>query len=63
MPFPSCFTPRKDTVPIVQKAGWAPGTDWIGAENSSPPPAEIRSKDLPGRSQSLYRLSYPSPSQ
>jgi hypothetical protein len=27
------FTPRKDSVPIVQEAGWAPGLVWIGAEN------------------------------
>ena len=25
MPCPGCFTPRKDPVPIVQEAGWAPG--------------------------------------
>ena len=25
MPLPSCFTPVKDTVPIVQELGWAPG--------------------------------------
>jgi hypothetical protein len=27
------FTPGKDPVPIVQKAGWAPGPVWTGAEN------------------------------
>jgi len=27
------FTPEKDTVPIVQEAGWAPGPVWTGAEN------------------------------
>ena len=27
------FTPRKDLVPIVQEAGWAPGPVWTGAEN------------------------------
>ena len=25
--------PRKDPVPIVQDAGWAPGPVWTGAEN------------------------------
>ena len=35
---PAAFTPEKDTVPIVQKAGWAPGPVWIGAENLPPPP-------------------------
>jgi hypothetical protein len=27
-PFPDCFTPGKDPVPIVQEAGWAPGPVW-----------------------------------
>ena len=31
-------TPRKDPVPIVQEAGWAPGPVWTSAENLSPPP-------------------------
>ena len=30
------FTPGKDPVPIVQEAGWAPGTVWAGAENLAP---------------------------
>ena len=33
---PAAFTPGKDTVPIVQEAGWAPGLVWIGAENLAP---------------------------
>jgi hypothetical protein len=56
MPLP-LFTPGKDPVPIVQKAGWAPGLVWTGAENLVP--TGIRSPDLPARSQSLYRLRYP----
>jgi hypothetical protein len=28
---------KRDTVPIVQEAGWAPGPFWMGAENFSPP--------------------------
>jgi hypothetical protein len=32
------FTPKKDPVPIVQEAGWAPGPVWTGAENLVPPP-------------------------
>ena len=31
------FTPRKDPVPIVQEAGWAPGPVWTVAENVPPP--------------------------
>ena len=51
------FTPGKDPVPIVQKAGWAPGPVWTGGENRDP--TGIRSPDSPALSQSLYRLSYP----
>jgi hypothetical protein len=38
-------------------SGWAPGPVWTGAENLAP--TGIRSPDLQARSQSLYRLSYP----
>ena len=30
---PAILSPRKDPVPIVQEAGWAPGPVWTGAEN------------------------------
>jgi hypothetical protein len=50
-------TPGKDPVPVVTEAGWVPGPVWTGAENLAP--TEIRSPDLPTRSQSPYRLSYP----
>jgi hypothetical protein len=49
--------PRKDPVPIVQEAGWAPRPVWTGAENLAP--TGIWSPDCPARNQSLYRLSYP----
>jgi hypothetical protein len=58
-PRPGRFTPRKDPVPIVQEAGWAPGPVWTGAENLAP--TGIRSPDRPARSESLYRLRYPGP--
>jgi len=51
------FPPGKDTVPIVQKAGWDPGPVWTGAENLTP--TGIRTLDRPARSNSLYRLRYP----
>ena len=51
------FTPGKDPVPTVQKAGLAPGPTLTGAENLAS--TGIRSPDRPARSQSLYRLSYP----
>ena len=34
---PAVLPPGKNPVPIVQEAGWAPGTVWTGAENLSPP--------------------------
>jgi hypothetical protein len=33
---PAAFTSGKDPVTIVQEAGWAPGSVWIGAENLAP---------------------------
>ena len=51
------FTPGKDPVPIVQKAGWARGPIWTGAENLAP--TGIRSPGRSVRSQSLYQLRYP----
>jgi hypothetical protein len=58
-PRPGRFTPRKDLVPIVQEAGWAPGPVWSCAKNLAP--IGIRSSDRPACSQPLYRLSYPGP--
>jgi hypothetical protein len=58
-PRSGCFTPGKDPVPIAQKAGWAPGPVWTGAENLAP--TGIRSPNRPARSESLYRLRYPGP--
>ena len=52
------FTPGLDPVPIVQEAGWIPGPVWTGQENLAP--TGIRFPDRPARSQSLYRLRYPS---
>jgi hypothetical protein len=46
------FTPGKDTVPIVQETGWAPGPVWTDAENLAS--TGIRSPDRPARIQSLY---------
>jgi hypothetical protein len=59
MPHPSCFTPGKDPVPIVEEAGLAWGSVWTGAENLAH--TGIRSPDCPAHSESLYRLSYPGP--
>jgi len=50
------FTPRKDLVPILQEAGWAPGAVWTGGKSR---PHRNSILDRPTCSQSLYRLSYP----
>ena len=50
------FTPGKVPVPILQEAGWAPGPVWTGGKFR---PHRDSISDLPARSQSLYRLSYP----
>ena len=50
------FTLGKDPVPIVQEAGWAPEPVWTGGKSR---PYRDSIPDLPARSQSLYRLSYP----
>ena len=50
------FTPGKDPVPILQEAGWAPGPVWTGGKSC---PHRDSIPDRPARSQSLYRLSYP----
>ena len=50
------FTPGKDPVPILQKAGKAPGPIWTRGISR---PHRDSIPDRPTRSQSLYRLSYP----
>ena len=45
---------RKDTVSIVQEAGWAPRPVWTGGKFC---PHRDSIPDRPARSQSLYRLS------
>jgi hypothetical protein len=37
-PRPGRFTPRNDSVPTVQEAGWAPGPVSTGEESLPPPP-------------------------
>jgi hypothetical protein len=56
-------TPRppreRDTVPIVEEAGWVPGLVWACAENLAH--TGTRSPDRPNLGESLYRLCYPGP--
>jgi len=53
---PAASTPGKESVPIVQEGGWAPGPVWTGGKSR---PHWESIPDRPARSQSLYRLSYP----
>jgi len=55
-PLPGRFTPGEDPLPLVKKAGWAPGPVWTGAENLAS--TGIRSRTVQSVAQSLYRLSY-----
>jgi len=50
------FIPWKDSVPILQEAGWAPGPVWTGGKSR---PHWDSIPERPVCSQSLYRLSYP----
>jgi hypothetical protein len=49
------FNPEKDTVPVIQEAGWASRPVWMCTENVAP--TGIRSPDLPARRKSLYRVN------
>ena len=51
------FTLEKDPVPILQEVGWIPGPDLKGGKSRL---HRDSIPDRPARSQSLYRLSYPS---
>jgi len=48
--------PGKDSVSILQEAGWASGPVWKGGKCR---PHRDSIPDRPARGQSLYRLSYP----
>ena len=58
-PRPGRFTPRKDPVPIVQEAGWAPGPVWTGAENLAPQQDSIPGPSDPFRVAIPTELSRP----
>ena len=50
------FTPGKDTVPIVQEAGWVPGPVWTCGKSR---PTGIRSPDRPSRSSVVIPTELP----
>jgi len=46
----------RDLIPIVQKAGWAPGLIWMGAEKLST--TGIQSQNCPARKKPLCQLRH-----
>jgi hypothetical protein len=62
-PGPDAFNPGKEPLlPIVQAAGWAPGSVWAGMERRKPlVPTGVRTQNRPARSESLQRLRYHRP--
>ena len=50
---PTALPRKRDPVPTVQEAGWAPGPVWTGTENLAP--TGIRSPDRPALTELLYR--------
>jgi len=50
---------KRDPVPFVLEAGWAPGLVWKGADYFAP--TGIRSPDRPAHSTLLYQLCYRCP--
>ena len=57
------FTPGKDPVPIVQEAGWAPGSVWTGAEISFSDPALITTEEIQYTYNTPnFKMSYSFPS-
>jgi hypothetical protein len=46
---------RRNTVPILQEAGWAPGQFWTGAKKFAP--IVSRFQDRPGASDWLHQSS------
>ena len=53
-PRPGRFTPGKDPIPIVQEAGWDPGSVWTDGKNLAT--TGIRSPDRPARSEFLFTV-------
>ena len=52
------FTPGKDPVPILQEAGWAPGSVWPGGKSR---PHRVSIPDRPARSSVAIPTDLPGP--
>jgi hypothetical protein len=55
---PAATTPGKDPVPIVQEAGWAPGSVWTGGKSR---PHRDSIPDRPARSAVAIPTELPGP--
>jgi hypothetical protein len=56
---PAAFAPGKDPVPIVQQAGWAPDSVWIGAENLVLPGFDPRTSQSAANRYTDYAIPAP----
>jgi hypothetical protein len=59
MPHPGHYTQGKDTVSIVQEAGWVPGSVWTGAETLAS--SGVQFLHHPSCSKLLCQLHYIGP--
>jgi hypothetical protein len=50
------FTPGKDPAPILQEAGWAPGSAWAGGKSR---PRRVSIPHLPARSSFAIHTELP----
>ena len=55
---PAALYPRKDPVPILQEAGWAPGPVWMGGTSC---PHRDSIPDRPSRSSVAIPTELPGP--
>ena len=53
---PAALPPGNDPVPIVQKAGWAPGPVWTDVENLAPPGFDPRTVQPVASSYTDYAI-------
>jgi hypothetical protein len=57
---PAVFTPEKESVPVLDEAGWASGPIWTGQKNLAPFTG-VRTHKRLTRSESLFPWHRPVP--